>query len=147
MLPTECSFTGCTSTEEQGQQSATTLFFDKTSPLKQLSSDASQRQTCVTHTSACAQVFQGVLLAAADRFDKTSGPGAKFGGNVSNQAGYLLGLWAHESQRTFCDKMITLQDKAWVDGAIRDICKCVCTMHQLLVSLSLHLLRACLQWF
>lgn len=35
----------------------------------------------------------------------------------------MLGLWVHECQRVFSDKMITLEDKAWVDGAIKDLCK------------------------
>ena len=35
----------------------------------------------------------------------------------------MLGLWVHECQRVFSDKMITLEDKAWVDGAIKELCK------------------------
>ena len=35
----------------------------------------------------------------------------------------MLGLWDHECQRVFSDKMITLEDKAWVDGAIKELCK------------------------
>ena len=66
-----------------------------------------------------------MLLGAPDRFDKSVGAGAVFGGNVASPAAYLLGLWAHESERTFCDKMITLQDKAWVEGAIRELCRSV----------------------
>ena len=64
-----------------------------------------------------------MLFGAPDRFDKSVGAGAVFGGNVASPAAYLLGLWAHESERTFCDKMITLQDKAWVEGAIRELCR------------------------
>ena len=70
------------------------------------------------------QVFQGVLLAASDRFDNKVGPGGTFGGNVATSPAYLLALWAHESERTFSDKMITLQDKAWVETTIRDLVKC-----------------------
>ena len=46
-----------------------------------------------------------------------------FGGNVTSPDGYLLGLWVHECQRVFSDKMITLEDKAWVDGTIQELCK------------------------
>ena len=74
----------------------------------------------------CAQVFQGIMLASLDRFQKDSPLGAPlpaFGGRVTSPAGYLAALWAHECGRVFCDKMITNEDKAWVDGAIRDLSK------------------------
>ncbi len=71
------------------------------------------------------QVFQGVILASRDRFMKNSPMGElpPFGGSVTSPEGYLLGLWVHECQRVFSDKMITLEDKAWVDGAIKELCK------------------------
>lgn len=71
------------------------------------------------------QVFQGVILASRDRFMKNSPLGElpPFGGSVTSPEGYMLGLWVHECQRVFSDKMITLEDKAWVDGAIKDLCK------------------------
>ena len=71
------------------------------------------------------QVFQGVILASRDRFMKNSPLGElpPFGGSVTSPEGYLLGLWVHECQRVFSDKMITLEDKAWVDGAIKELCK------------------------
>lgn len=46
-----------------------------------------------------------------------------FGGSVTSPDGYLLALWVHECQRVFSDKMITLEDKAWIDTAIKDLCK------------------------
>lgn len=71
------------------------------------------------------QVFQGVILASRDRFMKNSPLGElpPFGGSVTSPEGYMLGLWVHECQRVFSDKMITLEDKAWVDGAIKELCK------------------------
>lgn len=71
------------------------------------------------------QVFQGVILASRDRFMKNSPLGElpPFGGSVTSPEGYVLGLWVHECQRVFSDKMITLEDKAWVDGAIKELCK------------------------
>ena len=79
---------------------------------------------------AHAQVFQGVILAPLDRFQKSSPLGSPlpaFGGKVTTPSGYLAALWVHECGRVFCDKMITHEDKAWVDGAIRDLSKCVLT--------------------
>ena len=71
------------------------------------------------------QVFQGVILASRDRFQKNSPLGGlpPFGGGVTSPEGYLLALWVHECQRVFSDKMITLEDKAWIDGAIKELCK------------------------
>ena len=64
-------------------------------------------------------------MASRDRFMKNSPLGElpPFGGNVTGPDGYLLGLWVHECQRVFSDKMITLEDKAWVDGTIQELCK------------------------
>lgn len=71
------------------------------------------------------QVFQGVILASRDRFQKNSPLGGlpPFGGSVTSPEGYLLALWVHECQRVFSDKMITLEDKGWIDGAIKELCK------------------------
>lgn len=46
-----------------------------------------------------------------------------FAGTVTSPGGYLLSLWQHESQRTFCDKMISPEDKVWVSDAIHSLCK------------------------
>ena len=71
------------------------------------------------------QVFQGVILASRDRFQKNSPLGGlpPFGGAVTSPEGYLLALWVHECQRVFSDKMITLEDKAWIEAAIKELCK------------------------
>lgn len=72
-------------------------------------------------------MFQGVISASLDRFQKNSPLGSllpAFGGKVTTPSGYLAALWMHECGRVFCDKMITHEDKAWVDGAIRDLSKC-----------------------
>ena len=78
-----------------------------------------------TRLSAYVQVFQGVILASRDRFMKNSPLGTlpSFGGSVTSPDGYLLALCVHECQRVFSDKMITLEDKAWIDTAIKDLCK------------------------
>ena len=68
-----------------------------------------------------------MILASVDRFQKNSPLGSPlpaFGGKVTTPSGYLAALWVHECGRVFCDKMITHEDKAWVDGAIRDLSKC-----------------------
>ena len=68
-----------------------------------------------------------MILASLDRFQKNSSLGSPlpaFGGKVTTPAGYLAALWMHECGRVFCDKTITHEDKAWVDGAIRDLGKC-----------------------
>ena len=79
---------------------------------------------------ACLQVFQGIILAQRDRFaaasaatGKPGSPTAAFGGAVSSPEGYLLGLWAHECQRVFADKLITLEDKAWVESTVAELAK------------------------
>ena len=46
-----------------------------------------------------------------------------FGASVTSSEGYLLALWVHECQRVFSDKMITLEDKSWIDSAIKELCK------------------------
>lgn len=75
------------------------------------------------------QVFQGIILAQRDRFAR---PGAlpppqggpkPFGGAVTSREGYLLGLWVHECQRVFADKLVSHEDKAWVGGAIMELAK------------------------
>ncbi|KAK9865923.1 hypothetical protein WJX84_001850 [Apatococcus fuscideae] len=72
------------------------------------------------------KVFQGVILASQDRFRRNSPLGTPlppFGGNVTTPQGYLLGLWMHECQRVFADKMVSLEDKSWIDSAVKDLCK------------------------
>ena len=69
-------------------------------------------------------MFQGLLLADRSRFDRSVAAGAgSFGGDVTTPAGYLAALWVHECGRVFGDKMITKEDGAWVDNAIRDLAK------------------------
>lgn len=68
-----------------------------------------------------------MILASLDRFQENSPLGSPlpaFGGKVTTPSGYLAALWMHECGRVFCDKMITHEDKAWVDGAIRELSKC-----------------------
>ena len=83
---------------------------------------------------ACLQVFQGIILAQRDRFAAASAASASklgsptaaaFGGAVTSPEGYLLGLWAHECQRVFADKLITLEDKAWVESTVAELAKLV----------------------
>lgn len=53
-------------------------------------------------------------------------PGASlkpFGGAVTSPEGYLLALWVHECRRVFADKLVTYDDKGWVDKAITDLCR------------------------
>ncbi|KAL4452763.1 hypothetical protein ABPG75_008425, partial [Micractinium tetrahymenae] len=75
------------------------------------------------------KVFQGVILAQRDRFAKQGalpppqGGPKPFGGAVASPEGYLLGLWVHECQRVFADKLISQEDKAWVGGAILELAK------------------------
>eukprot|EP00887_Chlorella_sp_A99_P001633 scaffold8.g1633.t1 len=82
------------------------------------------------------KVFQGVILAQRNRFmlpavaasgKAGSAAGAvtlpAFGGRVTSPEGYLLALWAHECQRVFADKLISLEDKAWVEGVVQELCQ------------------------
>lgn len=76
------------------------------------------------------KVFQGVLLAQRDRFallgiaGAPAGSGARtYGGAATSPEGYLLGLWSHECQRVFADKLISLEDKAWVEGTVQELCR------------------------
>jgi dynein heavy chain len=68
------------------------------------------------------KVFQGVILAERDRFNKAC-KAPMYGGTVNSPEGYLLALWVHECRRVFADKLIDLQDKAWVDKTINDLCR------------------------
>jgi hypothetical protein len=49
-----------------------------------------------------------------------------YGGRVSSPEGYLLALWAHECQRVFADKLISLEDKGWVAATVAELAKQVC---------------------
>ena len=75
------------------------------------------------------KVFQGVLLAQRDRFalPAAAAPGtavpACFGGQIASPEGYLLGLWVHECRRVFGDKLATMEDKAWVDALLQELCQ------------------------
>jgi hypothetical protein len=46
-----------------------------------------------------------------------------FGSKATTPEGYLLGLWAHECQRVFADKLISEEEKAWVQTTVADLCK------------------------
>lgn len=46
-----------------------------------------------------------------------------FGGHVNTPEGYLLALWIHECRRVFSDKLVTYDDKNWVDKTVFDLCK------------------------
>lgn len=47
---------------------------------------------------------------------------------MASAEGYLLGLWIHECQRVFADRLIVEDEKLWVQKAIFDICKQVISM-------------------
>ncbi|KIZ06068.1 Dynein gamma chain, flagellar outer arm [Monoraphidium neglectum] len=68
------------------------------------------------------KVFQGVILASRDRFNK-SAPKGRFGGAVTSPEGYLLGLWIHECRRVFGDKLVCHEDKGWLDKQLGELCK------------------------
>ena len=68
------------------------------------------------------QVFQGLVLASRDRLQDDAA--AKLGSGVTGgAAAYLACLWAHECCRVFCDKMVSHEDKVWIENAITDIAK------------------------
>ncbi|MEW5318622.1 MAG: hypothetical protein WDW38_009830 [Sanguina aurantia] len=71
------------------------------------------------------KVFQGVIMAVRERFSAkgVAAGGGAFGGNVSSAEGYLLGLWIHECRRVFADKLVSYDDKGWVDKTIFEMCK------------------------
>ena len=51
------------------------------------------------------KVFQGVILATRDRFNKSNTE--PYGGHVTTPEGYLLGCWIHECRRVFSDKLVS----------------------------------------
>lgn len=59
---------------------------------------------------------------SSSRFNKAC-KSAVYGGTVNSPEGYLLALWVHECRRVFADKLINLEDKAWVDKTINDLCR------------------------
>ena len=67
------------------------------------------------------KVFQGVILATRDRFNKTVS--ANYGGKVQTNEGYLLALWRHECERVFADKLTNEDDKAWTIKTIMGLIK------------------------
>ena len=67
------------------------------------------------------QVFQGLVLASRDRLQDDAA--AKLGSAMGGAAAYLACLWAHECCRVFCDKMVSHEDKVWIENAITDIAK------------------------
>jgi dynein heavy chain, axonemal len=71
------------------------------------------------------KVFQGVILASRDRFAKNStlDPMPAYGGHVTSPEGYLVALWIHECRRVFADKLVSYEDKGWVDKTIAELCK------------------------
>jgi len=67
------------------------------------------------------KVFQGVILASRDRFNRSNTE--PFGGKVATPEGYLLALWIHECRRVFSDKLVSYDDKNWLDKTVNDLCK------------------------
>jgi hypothetical protein len=65
------------------------------------------------------KVFQGVILASRDRFRK--GASQPYGGNVTAPEAYLLALWLHECRRVFSDKLVSYDDKGWVDKQLQEL--------------------------
>ena len=68
------------------------------------------------------KVFQGVILAARDRYKKGADL-AEFGAKVSSPEGYLVSLWQHECGRVFCDKLTCAEDKDWADNLVTSLIK------------------------
>ena len=68
------------------------------------------------------KVFQGVVLAERDRMKKGVAH-APYGGNITSAEGYLVGLWRHECERVFVDKLTNNDDKNWTDDLIQSIIK------------------------
>ena len=60
------------------------------------------------------KVFQGLLFANRDRFDKASDGAFQAFGSVTNGTGYLFQLWRHECERVFSDKLVSDSEKAWI---------------------------------
>jgi len=59
---------------------------------------------------------------ADPRFSKAA-PRGRYGGAVTSPEGYLLGLWMHECRRVFGDKLVSHEDKGWLDKQLVDLCK------------------------
>lgn len=70
------------------------------------------------------RVFQGMHLAHLDCVDEGErGPGESAAKTPGTE--WLVGLWAHECRRVFADKLISPEERIWMDGAIVDVCKTV----------------------
>ena len=69
------------------------------------------------------KVFQGLILASRDRFDKaaTAAAPSSYGGKVTSPVGYLVSLWRHECERVFCDKLTNNTDKEWTTKKIKEL--------------------------
>ena len=74
------------------------------------------------------QVFQGILLACQDRFQRGSGNNQELAAN--DLVIYLVSLWAHECSRVFSDKMTSHEDKAWVESTIINVARSVYIEHR-----------------
>ena len=48
---------------------------------------------------------------------------ARYGGTCEGPEAYLLALWLHECRRVFSDKLISYEDKLWVDNLLVDLSK------------------------
>jgi len=68
------------------------------------------------------KVFQGVVLAVRERFNK-KGTNPDYGAKVESAQGYLLALWRHECERVFCDKLTTPEDKKWTIDLVLSLIK------------------------
>jgi dynein heavy chain len=63
------------------------------------------------------RVFQGVMLAHPDAF---AGAGAE---GAAGEEACLVALWEHECRRVFADKLVSPEDKGWVEAALEELCR------------------------
>lgn len=64
------------------------------------------------------RIFKGILLVRKDIITSSS----TIGVNNCKPEVFLVGLWRHESERVFADKMINNKDKDTVRNYINDMC-------------------------
>ena len=64
------------------------------------------------------RIFKGILLVRKDIITSSS----TIGINNCKPEVFLVGLWRHESERVFADKMINNKDKDTVRNYINDMC-------------------------
>lgn len=73
------------------------------------------------------RVFQGIMLAHTDGSHGTEGGSGFLSPQQQRKqrltGEWLVSLWAHECRRVFADKLISQEERLWIQGAIVEACR------------------------